>query len=321
MKSPVAFFVYKREDCTRRVWDAIRAAKPPVLLLIADGPRDEADRVKCEATRAILGRIDWPCDVRRHYAPTNMGCRDRMASGLSWVFEQVEEAIILEDDCVPGRTFFQFCDELLEKYRDDLRVMHIGGTSFQRRALSCEASYYFSNCVLCWGWATWRRAWRCFDQGVKTWPRIKQEGVLKSVCGSHDEFKFWTSIFNRQYRGASKAWDYSWVFAVWANHGLAVTPVVNLVSNIGVGADSTHRQDSRWYMNLPAGEMGALLHPGHMMINVDADRRTYNDVHRPSLLERARESILNPWAYTSALRKIPFIGPCWAGWREWCKRK
>ncbi len=319
MNSAVAFFIYKRHSCTKLVWDAIRRARPPVLLVIADGPREEKDRVECEKTRSIVASPDWPCDVRRNYSAVNMGCRDRMASGLEWVFEEVEEAIILEDDCLPADGFFGFCDEMLARYRDDTRVMHVSGNNFLRGAACGPYSYYFSKYSFSWGWATWRRSWRSFDLQVRLWPAAKAANLLGSICSLPEERRFWGRVFDRQYKGASKAWDYSWLFSCWVNHGVSVVPVVNLVTNIGEGAGATHTQKGLWFMNLPTGKLGAIRPPPVMIINVEADRQNYDEVFKPPLWDRMRETVLNPWAYTAVLRNIPMIGPLWARFRAAAK--
>ena len=320
MKSPVAFFIYKRSEYTGRVWAEIRKARPPVLLIVADGPRDEQDQIKCEAARAVVELVDWPCDVRRNYAAVNMGCRDRMASGLNWVFEEVEEAIILEDDCLPSQSFFLFCEQLLDYYRHDPRVMHVGGSNFQLGRVDGDESYYFSKYSHVWGWATWRRAWNHYDLNVRLWPLVKRHNYLRAFCETRNERQFWTNVLDRQFRAASKTWDYSWVFSVWANHGLAICPAVNLVSNIGTGSDSTHQQDDQWYMKLPLEEIAAIKHPALMMINVAADRRTCKSMFTPRLWDRMQETLLNPWFYTACIRKIPMLGEWWGKWRDWCKK-
>ncbi|MFM7711944.1 MAG: glycosyltransferase family 2 protein, partial [Microcystis sp.] len=141
-------------DTTARVFEAIRQAKPPKLLVVADGPRaDRADDIeKCKAARAIIEGVDWDCEVLTNYSDVNLGCKNRVSSGLNWVFDTVEEAIILEDDCVPDPTFFRFCEELLEYYRHDQRIMVISGNNFQFGKKRTGYSYYFSVYTHCWGW-------------------------------------------------------------------------------------------------------------------------------------------------------------------------
>ena len=181
-RAPVAFIFFKRLGTARDVFARIRAAQPSRLYLIADGWRNEAERVKCEAVRAYVeNAIDWPCELNKNYSDANLGCKNRIASGISWVFEQEEEAIILEDDCVPDPTFFRFCDELLERYRTEPRVMQITGGFIQHnnpRFNAEEKSYYFSQFAEISGFATWRRAWKLFDVNLTEWPKARAERIL-----------------------------------------------------------------------------------------------------------------------------------------------
>ena len=144
LKTPVAFIIFNRPDTTERVFAEIVKAKPPKLLVVGDGPRAnrEGDAAKVAAARAITKRVDWPCEVLTNFSEVNLGCKVRVSSGLDWVFEQVPEAIILEDDCLPHQTFFRFCEELLERYRDDQRIGMISGDNFQFGHTINDDSYF-----------------------------------------------------------------------------------------------------------------------------------------------------------------------------------
>ena len=154
-------FLFARPDTSARVLDAIRRVRPERLLVVADAPRDEVpgEAERCEATRALLDAVDWDCEVLTNFAEQHLGQTERIESGLDWAFELCEEAIVLEDDTVPDPSFFRFCDELLERHRDDERVLSIGGNGFQFDGPASEDSYCFSRYPKTWGWATWRRAW------------------------------------------------------------------------------------------------------------------------------------------------------------------
>ena len=158
--TPVAFIIFNRPEQTRRVFDQIKKARPAKLFIIADGPRTEAEREKCKEARAVVDDVDWKCEVYKKYEE-ELGVKYAPPTGISWVFEHVNQAIILEDDCVPDQSFFLYCQELLERYKDDERVMSISGNNFQQKnIIDCPESYYFSVLPHIWGWATWRRAWR-----------------------------------------------------------------------------------------------------------------------------------------------------------------
>jgi hypothetical protein len=282
MDTAVALIIFNRPDVTKRVIECVARARPKRLLVIADGPRPDktGEAAKCAATRAIIDRVDWDCEVLKNYSDVNLGVGERPASGLRWVFEQVEAAIILEDDCLPHPTFFRYCEELLEKYRDDERVMHISGDNwnFGERPFS----YFFScYCYSC-GWATWRRAFQYYDPDIKLWPTLRETSWLMDILGDSRAVEFWTSKFEWLYTTGMKinGWDWPWLFACWAHHGLSILPSTNLISNIGFREDSTHTKnpdDER--ADIPTIEMTFPLKcPPYMVRDTKADRRIFEQV-------------------------------------------
>lgn len=243
MNTAVAFIVFNRPEVTRRVLAAIREARPPMLLVIADGPRADmpGEAAKCAEVRAIIeAGVDWPCEVRRNYSEINLGCGRRVASGLDWVFEQVEEAIILEDDCLPDPTFFPFCEELLARYRDDERVAQIGGTNHQYREFTCANSYFFSRYNHIWGWATWRRAWRLNDFNMLQWPAFRDRADWVHLFPERSTRLFWRSTWGGVAGGKVDTWDLRWTFTCIRFGLLTALPALSLVENIGFGAEATH---------------------------------------------------------------------------------
>ena len=276
LTAPVAFFIFNRPQTTARVFAEIRRAKPAHLLVIADGPREGVpdDAEKCAAARAVIEQVDWDCTVQKNYAAVNLGCKARMASGLDWVFATVEEAILLEDDILPHPTFFPFCQELLEKYRHDQRVMMISGCNFLFGHRRTADSYYFSRRVHCWGWATWRRAWQLYDVNMAAWPAFRDSGLLPEVLGPNKTHMLnWLNFMEATYQGLINTWDYQWVFTLWTQNGLAVMPHVNLISNIGFGPGATHTAMTESLMaNLPTTALEfPLKHPQFMIRDLLAD--------------------------------------------------
>jgi hypothetical protein len=241
LQTAVAFFLYKRPDRTRRVFERIRSARPERLLLIADGPRAPEDRPGCEEARAVVDEIDWPCDVTRDFADQNLGLKRRIPSGIDRTFREVERAIILEDDCLPDPTFFRYCDELLDRHADDERVMHVSGSQLLQPAPVREASYHFSRYVHIWGWATWRRAWRHFDITLRGWHELdrgSREARLRSMFAEESERRYWRYVWDNSHE--IENWDAQWSHALLVREGLAANPNRNLISNIGFGGDATN---------------------------------------------------------------------------------
>ncbi len=288
LTTPVAFIVFNRPDLTARVLDAIRQAQPHQLLIIADGARSDriGEAEKCQQVREICDRIDWECEVKRNYSDINLGCKKRISSGLDWVFTEVEEAIILEDDCLPHPTFFPFCQELLEKYRGDRRVMSISGDNYLCGLNRTNYSYYFSIYSDIWGWATWRRAWEYNDITMKLLPEIQSGEWLEDILGSDRRFKeMWDHNFRNSYEGAIDTWDYQWVFACFIQSGLTIIPNVNLISNIGFDENATHTKSSTHLANMQTEALTfPLWHPQFIINDNKSDALNQKYLYRPQSL-------------------------------------
>jgi hypothetical protein len=262
INAPIVFFIFKRPEQTFQVFQAIREAKPTKLYVIADGSNNHKDAQKCYETRKIMDSIDWECTVMKNFSETNLGLRKRIVSGLDWVFAQEEIAIILEDDCLPDLSFFYYCQELLEKYKDDQRIGIISGDLFLK-GLDNENSYYFSNFPHIWGWATWKRTWENYDSSIKDWPQFRNPDWLTEKTGSEYYARIWLNIFDRVHQQEIDTWDYQVAFMLWIQSQLSIVPNRNLVSNIGFGAESTHTKNaSDRFSSIPAEKMVfPLIHP------------------------------------------------------------
>ena len=225
-----------------------------------------------------------------------MGCAKRVASGLDWVFSNVEEAIILEDDCIPHPTFFRFCEELLEKYRYDTRIASISGQNVQfGQKRRTDYSYYFSIYNHCWGWASWRRAWQCYDFNIKLWKEIQGGDFLNDIFKNHSAVRYWSNIFQSVYDNPSgMTWDYQWTFACWIQSSLGIISNVNLISNVGFGSDSTHFTSSQKnpYNNLPTQAMEfPLKHPPFVIRDTRADEFTQRTLFRESKIQILKQEL------------------------------
>lgn len=244
MNTPVLLIIFNRPDTTKQVFAAVRAARPSRLYVAADGPRDVVDEARrCEQARQVATAVDWPCEVRTMLSDRNLGCREGPIRGITWFFDCEEAGIILEDDCVPAPSFFPYCQELLDRFRNDERVMCISGDNFQESMGDYPYSYYFSKIPQTWGWASWRRAWRMYDTNMSGLAEFIAMGGLNALSTTPIFLEYWQRCFHWVRSGAD-AWDYQWTFACWAQSGLTCTPRVNLVTNVGFGANATHTIDS-----------------------------------------------------------------------------
>ncbi len=280
MQTAVALIIFNRPRAVARVLDRIAAARPPKLFVIADGPRagHPDDVALCAAARRVIERVDWDCEVTRDFSDVNLGCGVRPATGVDRVFAQVEEAVILEDDCVPDPDFFAYCDELLERYRSDERIMMVGGNNYLPHP-DFEYSYTFHRFLNTHGWATWRRAWRKYDFRLSSWPAARKEGRLERVLADARFSSFWRQIFDRLYvrGGTPDIWDFQLHYAVMRAGGFGIAPCVNLVSHAHAGEESTHMPPDHRLLNLPTAPMRfPLAHPPRVTWDIDYDRRVFD---------------------------------------------
>jgi len=278
LNTPILFLIFNRPDTTEKVFERIRALKPAKLFVSADGPRahkpGEAER--CEETRSIIDRVDWECEVHRNFSSENLGCKRGVVKGITWFFENVEEGIIIEDDCILEDSFFTFAEEMLARYRNDERIMHIGAANFQDGKKRGDASYYFSKLCHVWGWATWRRAWKHYDVQIKSFDKFKAENGISKILKDEKMQAHWMKLFQTVYDNALDTWDFQWVYTVWEQGGMSVIPNVNFVSNIGFGEDATHTVDSAHVLaENKTGKLGEIVHPGRMEPDTEADLYTF----------------------------------------------
>lgn len=277
LETPIAFIIFNRPDTTQRVFDEIKKAQPKKLFVIGDGARNEEEIKIVEKTRKIIDQVDWNCEVYKNYSNKNLGCKIRVSSGIDWFFENVEQGIILEDDCLPSRSFFWFCEELLEKYKDEEKVTMISGDNFQDGIQRGGASYYFSLFNHIWGWATWKRAWKYYDVKMKDYPDFKKENRVNNFWENPIVRKYWINIFNNVYKNKIDTWDYQWTYAMWKQGGLSIIPNVNLIKNIGFGSEATHtKTDKSGKMVLDTSEIVSLMHPKLIIQDKEADEYSTN---------------------------------------------
>ena len=278
MDTPVLLIAWRRPQTLCQVIDAIRPVAPSRLFVACDGPNpDRSGEVdKVAETRALIEReIDWPCQIERFYSDINQGCRLGVSRAITWFFEQVEEGIILEDDCVPHPDFFPYCQILLERYRVDTRVWCISGNNFQNGQWRGDGSYYFSRYNHCWGWASWRRCWQNYDAGLSHWPALRDSGFLSIMFADPIERQYWSRIWQLLFdRGKPDTWDYQWAFTCFVNGGLTALPNRNLVNNVGFGEDATHTTSGSINTAINDG-IDPTRHPSFMLRHAEADRYTF----------------------------------------------
>jgi len=282
---PIVFIIFNRPDTTKKVFEEIKKIRPNKLFVIADGPRPyrEGEDEKCRLTREIINEVDWECTVYKNFSDINLGCKKRIYTGLNWVFEQVEEAIILEDDCLPDPSFFEYCKRMLELYRDNEKIMSIEGTNLAKTWKDSDSSYHFSKYCALWGWATWRRAWEKIDINMSSWVRDDSKRLILNRLGK-EQFEIYQNIFNKAFNGDIDSWGYPWIYSVLVNNGLTVVPSKNLISNIGFGEGATHTKDVvPTLANLPRYKLNFPLKEREIIECDEEYDQIYFNSHNPSV--------------------------------------
>ena len=291
MDIAVLLILFNRYDTALQVLAQLRSARVKRLYLFSDGPRQnmvgESETLK-EVQERILAQIDWPCEIYTRFEPKNEGPRLAIGKGITWFFEQEEEGIILEHDCMPNQSFFHFCKELLAHYRHDERIMHISGDNFQFGNWHGEGSYYFSKLNHIWGFATWRRAWKHYDVDMKAYPAYREQGKVNEAISFARGQKIWTDTFDKTFSGELQTWDYQWTFAMWLHNGLAILPNKNLVSNIGFDANALNTTDPNHRLaSMETFDIKDIVHPSVLQVAAKADKYSINEVFNPTILKFA----------------------------------
>lgn len=303
--APVAILIYRRPTLVRGLMQTLEKARPRRLWILADGPRGNqgaAEETLCRAAREEAEKgINWSCEVKKMYAPENLGLKRGVEQGLDALFAEEKEAIILEEDCHPSPDFFPFCTEMLARYRQEPKVAAVSGNCFLSLKAAVPADYFFSRYLHIWGWATWARAWNSYDRSRWQWP---PEGLgVYFPDADTKEKRYWNRIYERVRTGEIRTWDYPWVADLWARGSVSITPSQNLVTNRGFGPEATNTKDAGVDVGIerkqrlpppyrgPTGEIRA-----NPVLDQDVFRNHFLRTEgRLSLILRLRRSILKRW--------------------------
>ena len=288
VETPVSLFIYKRPNHTAKVLERIEKANPQLLLVVGDGPKNSAEEEKCRKTRELVEDVSSDVEVRTNFAAENLGLRERFVSGLRWVFEQTDEAIILEDDTLPDPSFFSFCDELLEQYRGDNRVWDIAGSNHLGTWKRDGYDYHFSHYGGIWGWATWRESWEEYDPNMELWESETVRDRIRDVLSDDDQYRYAKRVYEDTKTENIDTWDYQWGFSRHRNNGLSVVPSENLVKNIGFDQTATHTTDpSHGFARKETSSLSPpLSHPPFIAPDMEYDREIHNLRNTRSLPKR-----------------------------------
>ena len=309
----VMILFFTRPDTLQKVFDSVREARPSRLFLFQDGPRNEKDNEKIEECRKIVENIDWDCEVHRNYCEKNLGCDKSQVAAFKWAFQHTESIVFLEDDCVASKSFFGFCEKLLDRYADDERVHMICGMNHMGDYSSqVNDDYLFAKTPTIWGWATWKRAWEKWDTSFayldddkmleriyeniypKSWAKFQINRARKT----RDDYKKTGEISSFELLNA---------MAMHLQSSYAIIPAKNMISNVGISEGSVHNVSNIKYVpkgmrrifNMKTYEIDVenLKHPRYVVGNKEYQKRLFDVMGRNNKLKQLW------WRVESKLRR------------------
>lgn len=245
---PVALICFKRIDTTMQILERIAAVQPKKLYILSDeGRNEEEKKIVSELRHQIENRVNWPCELIKNYAENNRGVFANIALGAKYVFERENCAIFLEDDNLPEVTFFQYCQEMLEKYQKDPKVLWICGTNYEAKTkFANEASYTFTRNLLPCGWASWSDKFlHNYDfelQGLDDPKVLKRAKATyrKKALYKQQMFNVKGERYRMDHNIRCLSWDSQMAFSIRASEMFGIVPCMNQIKNIGVDENSIH---------------------------------------------------------------------------------
>ena len=327
---PVLLLGFNRPDKLPRVIEPLRSIKPQRVFIAIDGPRegrpDEAE--KCLATqRAAEAAIDWECQVERLYRDRNLGCRRAVSEAITWALQRVEEVLIIEDDCIVDPSFVTLSRMLLDRYRHDERVACISASNLQRGKWRGDGGYYASKYPHCWGWATWRRAWKQYTDDLAPFESFSQTAAYKALHLTEMEREYWRHVIDLCRLGKVDSWSYRWTFSCWLKGMVALLPNKNLVTNVGFGEDSTHTKEQCEITNLRHEVLEDFSAPSSLAVDRAADEATFrrlfcapaSPMENFIVSRRFKKLRSQTQQMKEELRDLKKLSDRWQTWQDWAR--
>lgn len=296
-EKPILLIFFTRSDTFAKVFEEVKKIKPKKLYLAQDGPRNDKDMEGILKCREIAQSVDWDCEVHKNYSEKNMGCGLRPQSAISWVLSQEENVVILEDDCVPCQSFFDFTSEMLDRYREDNRICMISGLNHFETWKDSTSDYFFCKSGAIWGWATWKRAWAQYDYQLTQLKHADVGNLKKAIANDRvakKRISLWQQTVKKLEEGVNISyWDVQWGIVRFLQNQLVIVPSKNLISNIGAGSGSTHAignentfQKGRNFFAIPQHTYSLpFAQPESMLCDYEYDDKVY-DICYPSVWKK-----------------------------------
>lgn len=278
--TPILIITYKREKSLQKIFNIVKKLNPKKLYISSNASPKNDLKVfnKVCNVRKIINNLKINGKVYKLYRSKHLEVYDLIPQSISWFFFHEKSGIILEDDCIPSKDFFYFCEKLLNKYSNNKLINSIGGSNFYKRKINKD--YYFSKYNHIWGWATWRRSWKNFNLNIKFWKNYKDTNNWKLLNHNYNEQKYWEKKFDKIYKGSIYTWDYSWQACAWYNNQLSIIPSKSLVKNVGFDDDATYTVGRNKNFKVLNANLRIVKYNDDIIQNLKADNYVFKNFFR-----------------------------------------
>ena len=276
MDTPILLLFFNRSKNVKQLINRLKITKPKKIFISLDGPRknNSKDLIEIRKILEIITSINWNCEVTKNINSVNLGCKVSVTNAINWFFSKNEYGIILEDDCIPGNDFFNFCEYNLKKYKNNDKIMQISGNNFLLNDKLCETSYYYSTINDIWGWATWKRAWDHYKIDISDYNYKKDYKMLLNYYKNKSIVKWMKKYFDNSIRKENDIWSTQWTYAMIKADGITIVPKVNLVKNIGFDRSGTTKDNFSFkiYSEIEAKQLKVIKDPKNIKVNYYLDK-------------------------------------------------
>lgn len=248
--APCLIIAYSRPGGVRTLLESMEVANVSKVYIAIDGPRDETDTRNRKLILKIVEEYSQKgsMNIQVLARELNLGVGAGVISAIDWFFENEESGIILEDDLVPSRSFFEYSSMCLSQFDWDPEVWVISGTQvFPNRNQPSISTW--SHYPMIWGWAGWASKWKLMRTS------LLRHKSFKPLLSLSARFHFWRVGANRTLLGKVDTWDIPLAFEFYYQRKLCLLPPVNLISNVGNDSIAAHTGEAGFPLNQPSFEI------------------------------------------------------------------
>lgn len=296
-KTPILILTYNRPKKFLKVLKSLTGTKPQKIYISCDGPKNISDEENIRKINQNIKAIKWKCKISTNFFRKNMGPKLGVQKAIDWFFKNEEMGIILEDDNVPSKSFFKFCEQLLIKYKNNKSIYAISGFNHKGKTNFGDGDYFISKYFLTWGWATWRRVWNTSNKSLDYWPNWKKKKILNNIHNSKLEVRYWNKIINKHHKGFISGYDIPFLASMWKDKCFCILPNLNMIKNIGFDYDATYGFNKKYLTPNSKIMQDDLRHPSKVKSYFLADESILHDFLRP-------KNLLYPWRIFYILRLV-----------------